>query len=211
MTKYLLVLAFALSASTSFAKTDLNAKQALEALLEGNKRFMKELSIHPNRTKEHRDSVLNKQMPFAAILTCSDSRVAPEIIFDQGVGDLFVVRNAGNVVGAIAQDSLDFAAIGLHVPLIVVMGHENCGAVKAVLEGNTKDIYWVAKEIKPAIKKIDPKAPSALESAVVANVQWVVNKIKRDRTIFPLVLSNKLEVVGAYYDFNTSEVKILPF
>jgi carbonic anhydrase len=112
----------------------MTCEMGLQRLKEGNQRYVEDKLIHPDRTSERREALQSKQQPFAIIVGCSDSRVAPEIVFDQGVGDLFIVRVAGNVVGPIELDSIEYAAEYLKSCLIVVMGHQNCGAVDAVMK-----------------------------------------------------------------------------
>lgn len=184
-------------------------ENALQTLMEGNKRFVGDQSVHPNRAEERRLETAQAQEPFAIILGCSDSRVAPEIIFDQGIGDLFIVRVAGNVVGPVVQDSIEFSAIYLHSPLILVLGHENCGAVKAVLEGTTKDIEAVAKLIEPAAKKTDKKQKDRLESTIKANVQMVVNQLNASPALRNLIDKKKLLIQGGYYNFHTGQVELI--
>ena len=184
---------------------EMSCDEALQNLKDGNIRFATDSSIHPNRVSERREELTQTQQPFAAIVGCSDSRVSPEIIFDQGIGDLFIIRVAGNVVGPLEMDSIDYAAIYLHSRLIVVLGHENCGAVDAVLKGTTKDIEAVAKLIAPAVKK----AGGGLEETIKANVQQVVSQIQTSKTLKPLFDQNKLSVVGGYYNFHTGKVEFL--
>ncbi|HUD00945.1 MAG TPA: carbonic anhydrase, partial [Rhabdochlamydiaceae bacterium] len=118
----------------------LTPDKALETLMDGNQRFSQDKSLHSDRNSERRQELVSKQTPYAIILGCSDSRVAPEIVFDQGIGDLFIVRVAGNVVGPLELDSIEYSALYLHSSLVMVLGHESCGAIKAVLAGTTKDI-----------------------------------------------------------------------
>lgn len=182
----------------------INSKIALERLIAGNKRYSDNLFEHPNRSAETRQAVLEGQTPFATILGCSDSRASPEIIFDQGIGDLFVVRVAGNVAGDIETDSVDYAAIYLGSKLIVVLGHESCGAITAVLNRNTKDIETVARLIEPAIGT----APD-VESAVKANVRSVVKQLKNTPIISRMIQEEKLDVVGGYYHLKSGKVEFL--
>ena len=112
----------------------------IERLIEGNKRYVNDTLKHPNRTSERREAFLTHQTPFAIIVGCADSRVSPEILFDQGVSDLFVVRVAGNVVGPLELDSILYAATTLNSSTILVLGHENCGAVNAVITGSYQGI-----------------------------------------------------------------------
>ena len=139
----------------------------LKRLMDGNKRYTSDLLEHPNRTPERRESIACKQEPFAIIIGCSDSRVSPEIIFDQGIGDLFVVRVAGNVVGPLELDSIDYAALYLHSSVLLVLGHERCGAVNAVIQGATQDIQAISALIQPAVKEEKKKNPPHLLEACI--------------------------------------------
>ncbi len=184
-------------------------QEAFQKLKEGNARFMKDQLTHPDRTSERRESVVSKQKPFAVILGCSDSRVAPEILFDQGVGDLFVVRVAGNVSGPLELDSIEYAALHLGSCLVVVLGHENCGAVEAVVQHQTQDIEAVAELIEPAVKNIPTDQPNSLELAVKANVKSVVDYLKQTKVIASLLEQKKIAVVGGYYHLKSGEVEML--
>lgn len=179
-------------------------KDALQRLMEGNGRFVKEKTLCPQRHQDRRTITASKQRPFAIVLGCSDSRVPPELAFDQGIGDIFVVRVAGNVVGATELDSVDYSAIYNDSSIILVLGHGNCGAVSAVLANTTQDIETVADLIKPAMKP-----NQSLESAITANIKNSVTRIKQSPPIAKLIKAGKIEVVGGYYDLNTGEVKIL--
>lgn len=179
-------------------------KEALGRLMEGNKRYVEQRFEHPNRTAETRAAAVSGQNPFAIILGCSDSRASPEILFDQGIGDLFVVRVAGNVAGDIETDSIDYSALVLGSNLIVVLGHENCGAVTAVVNKNTKDIPEIAKLMQPAIQSI-----TNIEEAVKANVRAVVKQLKSSKLIARLIQEEKLDVVGGYYEFKSGKVEFL--
>ncbi|MCE5317446.1 MAG: carbonic anhydrase [Parachlamydia sp.] len=183
---------------------EIDPDKALLRLQEGNTRYMKDQSTCPDRAQIRREAVSSKQKPFATIVGCSDSRVSPEILFDQGIGDLFVVRVAGNVVGPVGLDSIDYSVIYLGSNLIVVLGHENCGAVKAVLDNTTKDIETIAKLIEPAIKD-----HHELPSAIKANVQQVVKLLKESPVISRLVNEKKLKVVGGYYNLVSGKVDFL--
>ena len=185
------------------------SQTSLQRLMEGNKRFVKGESTHPNRAEERRLETAQQQEPFAIIVGCSDSRVSPEILFDVGIGDLFVVRVAGNVVGPIELDSIEFSALYLHSSLIFVKGHENCGAVTAVLEGKTKDIEAVASLIEPAVKQSKSKKGNRLENAIKDNVMNVVAQLKKTPALQKLIKDKKIEVAGGYYHFRTGEVELL--
>lgn len=166
---------------------------------------MKDKSLCPDRNQDRRTASVAKQKPFAIVLGCSDSRVLPELAFDQGLGDIFVVRVAGNVVGATELDSIEYSAIYNGSAIIVVLGHENCGAIDAVLKKNTKDIEAIAELIKPTVKKIQN-----MDAAIEANVHNSVSRIKKSHPIAKLIKEGKIDVIGAYYNLNTGEVRFLP-
>jgi carbonic anhydrase len=177
---------------------------ALQRLVDGNARYVEDQLSHPDRSSDRREEITSGQAPFATILGCSDSRVPPEIIFDQGLGDLFVVRVAGNVVAPVEQDSIDYSVKYLGSSIILVMGHESCGAVDAVMAGKTADIEDVARLIKPAIKQ-----SKDIESAIKANVRWVVNSVKKSPMIKKYMADGKIDVVGGYYHLGTGKVELL--
>jgi carbonic anhydrase len=155
--------------------------------------------------------MLEQQNPFAAIVECSDSRVPPELVFDRGLGELFVVRDAGNVIGPIEMDSIEFAAASLKVPLIVVLGHQNCGAVKATISGKeiSPELDNIAPLIEDALKTCDTIGANALVNAIHCNVKKGVLILKNSPTIRPLIEQKKVRVVGAYYEIATGRVTIL--
>ena len=197
--------------SIGFAMSDSSPAAAVEAmkkLISGNERYMKELLEHPNRSQVDRERVSGGQTPFAIVLGCSDSRVAPIIIFDQGIGDIFEVRVAGNVAGPIEIASVEFAAVTYGSPLIFVLGHQNCGAVNAVLARQTKDIEPIAEPIEAAIKQSPKGFDSSLEEATKANVHAVVKQIRGNPAIAKLIAEKKLEVVGGYYNLSTGKVEL---
>lgn len=192
----------------AFADTTLNKlspAEALQKLIDGNNRYAHDLLLHADTSAERREAISSKQEPFAVILGCSDSRVPPEIIFDQGVGDLFIVRVAGNVAGPIELDSMEYAIKHLHSCLIVVLGHENCGAVQATMSGQLSDIDQIATLIKPSL--CDCKD---INQCVKNNVQHIVEQIKQSSLIAPHLQEKEIDVVGAYYDLNSGKVQILP-
>ncbi len=192
---------------TCFA--EMTPEIALQKLVDGNQRFSQDESLHPDRTSERRDELKTLQQPFACIVGCSDSRVSPEIIFDQGIGDLFIVRVAGNVIGPLELDSIDYSAIYLHSSIVVVLGHENCGAIDAVLKGTTKDIEAVAKLLQPAAQATKDQKGNRLEDTIKANVRLVVEQLKKTRVISQYIKEKKLTVVGGYYNFHTGLVELL--
>ncbi|HSX04558.1 MAG TPA: carbonic anhydrase [Rhabdochlamydiaceae bacterium] len=185
-------------------------EKALKMLMAGNRRFVSGDSKFPDRTSERRKETMDKQEPFAAILACSDSRVAPEIIFDLGLGDLFIVRVAGNVVGSLEQESLDYSVFVLNSPLIVVLGHQNCGAVKAVLDENASSIPALAELIQPAVDESAEMDGDKLENATQTNARLMAQKLREQTGFKRLIEQNKLRVKAGYYNFKTGKVEILP-
>ncbi len=194
-----------------------NADEALKALMEGNQRFVDSQKKGPRRKAQCRKEAAAGQNPFVAVLACADSRVAPEILFDQGIGDLFVVRVAGNIVNPTnygIQGSLEFGVLALGAPLIVVMGHSECGAVAGSISALQKgtdfpgSINDIVQTIKPAVDKAEGEKGDLLHNATIANVQLGVEKLKNsDPVISDLVKKGKVKVVGANYDLKTGEVK----
>jgi carbonic anhydrase len=178
--------------------------ESLKRLMDGNQRYMNDQLLYPNHSSDRRGEIAAKQKPFATILGCSDSRVAPEIIFDQGLGDLFIVRVAGNVVGPIELDSIDYSVKYLGASLILVMGHEACGAVTAVMEGQTADIEAVAELIEPSIQ-----GAKTADEAIKANVRAVVAYLKQTPVLKKYIAQKKLEIVAAYYDMGPGSVEVL--
>ncbi len=204
----LILISFQLSAEVN-KPMNKPPQTSLQRLMDGNRRFVEETSLHHNRAEERRLETAEQQEPFAVIVGCSDSRVSPEILFDQGIGDLFIVRVAGNVVGPIEQDSIEYSAIYLHSSLILVMGHENCGAVTAVLEEKTKDIQAVADLIEPAVRQSKTQEGDRLENAIKYNVINVVSQLKKSPALQKLIEQKKIEVIGGYYHFKTGRVELL--
>ena len=187
----------------------INAEQALKELLDGNKRYTSGIYSHAHLSMQRRIEVVREQHPLAAVLGCSDSRVLPEIVFNQGIGDVFVVRTAGHVVDAIALGSLEYAIEHLHTPLIVVLGHQACGAVTAAVKGGevAGHVADVVKAIQPALVRAQGKPGDAIDNAVRANVAAVVEQLKQK-----LVLAESkvaLKIVGAYYALESGVVTVI--
>ncbi len=188
---------------------EMNPTLALKQLVEGNKRYEQEMLLHPNRSKEARITTASGQNPFAIILGCSDSRVSPEIIFDQGIGDLFVVRVAGNVVGPVELDSIEYSALYLKSSIIMVLGHQNCGAIQAVINGQTQEIEAVASLIIPSLELARSQKGSLIENTVKDNVLYVVDVLRKSPVVAKLIKEKKIDVVGGYYDFQTGAVELI--
>lgn len=186
-------------------------KAALQALIQGNQRYVSGNSNHPSLAKESLNYTTETQEPIAVIVGCSDSRVPPEIIFDQGIGELFVVRVAGNVVGPIEMDSVEFAVAKLNTPLVIVLGHQNCGAVKAALVGkeNVPELDCIYPLIEAAFKGCNLKGKDPLFNAIECNVKKGVETLKNSPTIGPFIAQNKVNIVGAYYEIGTGKVTLI--
>lgn len=189
--------------------------ESLNSLKTGNERFVVGTTEHPHQSLEHRNSLVKKQTPYAVIVTCSDSRVVPEFIFDQGIGDLFVVRIAGNTVSKRELGSIEYAVEHLGSKLIVVMGHTNCGAVKAALGGGVEklpgSVGAIVKPIVPAVSASHTQLGDRLSNAVITNVKLVVGGLgKGDPLMKELLHTGKAKVVGAVYHLENGKVTFLP-
>jgi len=201
------------------APSQISPTEALRELLDGNARFMKGQPASPRRSPEDFRSLAEAQYPEAVIVSCSDSRVALEILFDVGVGDIFVVRVAGNVVsgaGVTIKGSIEYAVAELNVPLIMVLGHSGCGAVKAAMKHiDAKDslpgaINGLVELIKPAVASTKGAPGDPLENAIRKNVEIGVAALEQLQPIVaPRVKDGKVKVVGAVYDLRTGEVTLL--
>lgn len=186
--------------------------QALQMLMEGNQRFVAKKLTHRNQTAQREAEVAKEQHPFAVILGCADSRVPPEIIFDEGLGDLFVVRVAGNIVDNAIIASIEYAADHLGTPLVMVLGHQRCGAVAATLKGGELPghISTLAEAIAPAINSTKNQPGDQLDNCVRANVKMVVDQLKSSQPVLSeFVKAGKLKIVGGRYDLETGRVDII--
>ncbi len=183
-----------------------------QELLSGNKRFVDGNPTHPNQSIARRQEMAKGQHPRAAVLACADSRVSPEIIFDQGLGDLFVVRVAGNTVNDPILGSLEYAVEHLGVRLIVVLGHQRCGAVGAACAGGEAPghIGSLLQALAPAVDKISESEAGRVDLVAKENVRMTVKRLHSCGPILEeLVRQGKLEVAGAFYDLDTGAVEIL--
>ncbi len=187
--------------------------EAISKLKEGNGRYTNGNLQHPGQTAERRAELAKTQHPFATILSCSDSRVPPEIVFDQGLGDLFIVRVAGNVINDEGLGSIEYSVDHLGTRLIVVLGHQSCGAVKAAREtiaakGKAPGhIESLVTAIKPAV---EATAKDDLDTTVKANVKHVVQALRSSTPILKSkVDSGDVQVIGGYYSLDTGAVTFL--
>ena len=190
-----------------------SADTSLRELKAGNDRYAAKQYQHPHQTAERQREVRSSQHPHAAILSCADSRVAPEIVFDQGLGDLFDVRVAGNVAGDAELASIEYAAEHLHAPLVVVMGHQKCGAVTAAAEageapGHLPSLLGL---IRPAVETARSRPGDLIDNAVRINVENVVRQLRTSKPVLgPLVDRRELVIAGAVYSLDTGRVAWLP-
>ncbi|HEY4233720.1 MAG TPA: carbonic anhydrase [Lacipirellulaceae bacterium] len=211
------------------AADDANSKPAvavpkpddvLKRLIEGNERFASGQAHSPRRSPADFRAVADGQNPVAVIVACADSRVSPELLFDMGVGDLFVIRVAGNVVdgaGVTVKGSIEYAIAELNVPLVVVLGHTSCGAVKAAVGHiDQKDslpggINGLVELIKPAVAKVQGQPGDIYDNATRENVRIGVEKLQNlPPVLAPRVAAGSVKVVGGVYDLHSGKVELLP-
>jgi carbonic anhydrase len=188
--------------------TPVTPDAALQKLMAGNQRFTAHKAQHPHQSAKTLQDLAQAQHPFATVLSCADSRVTAEIIFDQGLGDIFDVRIAGNLATQGAVASIEYAVVELKTPILMVLGHERCGAVtaavkKADLPG---EMGLFVKEIAPAVKKTQKLDGDAVDNAVVANVKEQMEKLKRSPLLAERLASGQLKIVGGRYDLDTGKV-----
>ncbi len=196
---------------------DISPDDALQMLIAGNQRFQRGESRLSGVSREKLAELARGQSPFAAILGCSDSRVSPEMIFDCGLGELFVIRVAGNVFSPEVAGSIQYAGVHLKTPLLVVLGHEGCGAIGAALEAKYQGarerskIQLLLEEILPALERLDPALPPAerLTRAVELNVEHTVRAIVATLEQRSLLTEGRVKIVGAIYDLESGRVRFL--
>jgi len=201
-------------AEAANAASPMSADAALARLKAGNATFVKHVTTTRSQTIEERAVLGQGQAPFASILSCADSRTTPEIIFNEGLGDLFAVRVAGNVSTATERGSLEYGAAVLKSPLILVMGHSSCGAVKAAIDltkGQTfpGDIQALATLIAPAAKATKNHAGDWVENAALENVRLSISNLRASPVLSDLIKSGALKIVGGYYDLETGVVTFM--
>ena len=193
------------------------ADEALRRLKEGNERFLAGTARFPTVQKEVLAELSRGQQPYATIVGCSDSRVPPELVFDAGFGELFIIRVAGNVISPEVMGSMQYAAVHLKTPLFVVLGHERCGAVQAALktlrDGTTERsrIAILLSRILPGLSAIDPALPPDEQErlAVEANVRWSMQQIHDTPEGRARQAEGLLKMVGAVYELETGRVRFL--
>lgn len=186
------------------------ADQALSALKSGNQAYLNGTTNMNISTELRNDLADNGQNPHTIVITCSDSRVPPELIFDSSLGDLFVIRTAGNVVGDYEIGSVEYAADHLGSPLVLVLGHSECGAVGAAIEGHaTGNIASIVEEITPSVtkaKETQTEEDKIADEAENLNVENTIKNLEQSETLSKLIEEGKLTIKGAKYDIHTGEV-----
>jgi carbonic anhydrase len=206
-------LAFAAS-SMGGESAGVAADDALSRLLNGDKRFVAGKSEEPHGAAllERRHDLAKDQKPFAVIVSCSDSRVPPELVFDVSLGDIFVIRTAGEVADNVVVGSIEYAIEHLGTRLIVVLGHQRCGAVSAAVSGasDTGDIPTVLKAILPAVEETKGQSGDHIDNAVRANARDIAKRLETTGPIItPRVQAGEVKVVAAYYSLDTGQVELL--
>jgi carbonic anhydrase len=193
-----------------------DSDEALRLLMEGNQRWVAAQLRRPNQSAARRVELSGSQQPFALVFSCVDSRVPPELVFDRGLGDLLVVRTAGHVMDAAALGSIEFGVEELHIPLVLVLGHQQCGAVVASLEAVAHHaavpghVAAVVDGIRPALDQTRGWPGDAIDHAVRANTALTVEALQASEPILShAVADGRIKVVGAYYDLRTGGVELI--
>lgn len=210
-----LISIFLLNMNPSFANSvpNLSAEEALNKLKQGNERFVQLHQKHPDETKQRRKEMIKGQHPFVVILSCSDSRVPPELIFDQGLGDIFEIRNAGNVLNKHVIGSIEYAVMHCGVKLIVIMGHQDCGAIGATLSGVSETEYIKALEdsIQPAVdncklKGLEVNSDNVVKAHVMQDIEELMTQ---DTELVKYMKQHNVKIVPAYYHLDSGKVEFL--
>ncbi|MCE1246804.1 MAG: carbonic anhydrase [Firmicutes bacterium] len=216
----IVLLGIMLLSGTVFASAD--ADKALDSLMKGNERFIAGKPAAKEVGDVARKELVKGQHPIATILTCSDSRVPPEHIFDKGLGEIFVIRTAGNITDKVCLGTIEYGVEHLHTPVFMIMGHSNCGAVKATIEATAHEekaghaegnIGTLIETIKPAVekaKKEDPKHEHLADKSIEENVKLVYQTIlAKSPVVKKLAAEKKIKIVLAVYSLETGKVTII--
>jgi carbonic anhydrase len=189
-------------------KGHLSPDLAIEMLYEGNRRFAQHKTIHPHQNSFRLDEVANGQNPFATILGCADSRVPVEVVFDRGLGDLFVIRNAGNIVTDTAGGSVEYGAFVLGTKVILVLGHSRCGAIRGAIKNIPLpgQINSILNLVKPAVDSTVDLPGDRVTNAVIANIRNQIDLLKSSKVLSELIAMGELKIVGGFYDLDTGVV-----
>jgi carbonic anhydrase len=192
-----------------------NPQEALDRLLAGNQRYTANHSLPLNESAQRRHEVAQGQHPFATIFSCVDSRVPPEMVFDRGLGDLFVIRTAGHVIDEAVLGSLEFGVAELKIPLLLVLGHAQCGAVKATIEAVEHhaevpaSIGYLVNRLTPAIEEAHGQAGDKLANCIKANVTLTVNHLHESPILAKAVAQGQLLIVGAHYNLDSGTIEMI--
>jgi carbonic anhydrase len=208
----LLLITAAAMISAQQADIPVAADKALARLIEGNRRYVRHTEQHPDESLARRKELEGGQHPFAVILSCSDSRVPPELIFDQGLGDLFVIRVAGNVAANDELGSIEYAAEHLHTRLIMVLGHEKCGAITAAVEGGAEagHLKYLTSAIQPSVEESRNLPGDKIHNCVLANARRVARQLRESEPVLKELISKEgVKVVAADYALDSGLVTIL--
>lgn len=193
----------------------ISTDEALKKLIDGNTRYVEGKQAQKDIGNNRRTELTKGQHPIAVILSCSDSRVPPEHVFDQGLGDIFVVRVAGNIADKIELGSVEYAVEHLGVPLILVLGHQSCGAVKATVDGGKLEgnIESIVKKISPAVKRAKAKVKDKnklLDAAILENTKATASALtKKSAIIRHLVEEGKVKIAAGVYNLATGKVELV--
>lgn len=184
--------------------------QALQRLREGNRRFVENKTVHPRQDPMRRAEIAQAQEPYAVVVGCSDSRVPPEIIFDQGLGDLFVIREAGNAMDELSVGNVEYAVERFDVKVVMVLGHAQCSAVRAAVEGNAVHPYLnrLLSIIEPSVETARPMPGNLLDNAIRENVRRAAQRLAIQESLEMRLRAGRLNLVGAYYDLDSGRVEI---
>ena len=201
-------------ASASEEESSITSELALQQLMEGNLRYAEGNASHPHQSPERRAELISGQQPFAVILGCSDSRIPPELIFDQGLGDVFVIRTAGEVVDNASLASIEYAVDHLGVPLVMVLGHDSCGAVTAAVQGGEAEGHLgsLMDFIRPAVEQAREAGEGSdlLNGSIDNNVFNIVEALKSSQPVLSeKVEAGELMILGARYRLDSGLVEIL--
>lgn len=198
----------------SMAETPVtNPDEAVQRLKDGNQRFVGNTTVDPNQTDVRRLEVATGQHPFATILGCVDSRVSPELVFDRGLGDLFVIRTAGHVLDNTVIGSIEFGYEEFGIPVVMVLGHERCGALDVTIEALEKhqtiggSIGAVVSGVTPAVEAAKGRPGDLLDNSVRANIELTVSRLRESPILKEAVAAGKIKIVGGRYDLETGVVE----
>ncbi|MFD3423627.1 carbonic anhydrase [Streptomyces decoyicus] len=189
---------------------------AFTRLMDGNKRWVSGDLQHPDRDPDRREFVAQKQEPFGSVLACIDSRVPPELLFDTGLGDLYVMRTGGEAVGPVVIGSVEYGPMTSGTPLIVVLGHQRCGAIEAAYKSLRDDkplpgnLESIAKALRPAYQQtVRQGGDDPVDTMARAQVTLTAADLRSNNDLAPLVEKGSLAVIGAYYSLDTGKVEVL--